>query len=125
MSKTDTDSITPAMRSFIKESLRRGSFFFSESTMDFFGCKVHGGFYECDPDDPYRGYFITSEQDENEFATVHAWEGERRFTIRYAESPTKISDYSEFGEYATYEEAKKALSAMIHKAITENKNPNT
>lgn len=119
-----TDKITPELRAFIKESLRQGSFYFSESTMEYFSCKVHGGFYECDPDNPYRGYFITSEQDNNALnASSQAWEGERRFTIRYANSPTEISDYSEFGQYATYEEAKQALSDMIRKAVKENSHP--
>lgn len=118
-----TAKITPAMRSFIKESLRLGSFFFSQSTMDYFGCEVHGDFYEAHPDEPHRGYFITSEQDNS--SAVSAWDGERRFTIRYAQSPTEITDYSEFGEYATYEEAKSALSATIRKAIKENANPLT
>ena len=114
------DKITPELRAFIKESLRQGSHYFSESTMEYFSCKVHGGFYECDPDNLYRGYFITSEQDNS---TLPAWNGERRFTIRYADSPTEISDHSEFGQYATYEEAKKALSDMIRKAVKENSHP--
>jgi len=121
--KMNSTPPTPAMRSFIRASLRQKSYFFSEATMQFFGSQVHGDFYECHPDEPHRGYFITSEQDENEFTTTHAWEGERRFTIRYAESPTSISDYSKFGEYSTYEEAKEALSAMIYKAVKANSHP--
>lgn len=93
------------MRSFIRASLRGKSYFFSESTMDFFGCQVHGDFYSVNDEEPHRGYFITSEQDSED----GAWNGERRFTVRFAESPTDIGQHSEFGQYATYEEAHEAL----------------
>jgi hypothetical protein len=93
------------MRSFIRASLKEKSFFFSESTMQFFGSQVHGEFHQISTDEPHRGYFITSEQDDED----GAWGGKRRYTIRYAQSPTEISDFSEFGQYATYEEAHMAL----------------
>lgn len=85
--------------------------------MSFFDSKAHGDFYELGPDDPYAGYFITSEQQDAETP--------RFYTIRFAQSPTEISTASEFCEYETYEEAKKALSEFIYKAITANKSPLT
>lgn len=85
--------------------------------MSFFDSKVHGGFYTLSPDDPYSGYFITSEQYDSE--------SPRYYSIRLATSPTEISTASGFQEYETYEQAKSALSDFIYKAVTANKSPLT
>ena len=78
--------------------------------MEFFDSKAHGGFYELDMDNPYRGYFITSEQYDEETG--------RTYTVRFAESATEVNTLSEFGEYKTYEEALNFITTKMRKEIT-------
>jgi hypothetical protein len=83
---------------FAKASLKQGSSFFAPETMKFFNSELHGGFWELDQDLPHCGYFVTSEQyDEN---------CERMFSVRFAKSPTNIDTVGDFQRFATYEEAK-------------------
>lgn len=106
---------TATLEQFIEQSLACGNPYFSDSTMEFFGSQAHGSFYELDQDNPFRGYFITSEQDDNSHRTI--WNGERRYTVRFAESPMSISQHSKFGEYSTYEEAEASLLQIIKNEV--------
>lgn len=66
--------------------------YFSESTMEFFNCQVYDKVYDGD-------LFITSEQ-----CDFGAWDGERRYSVRQCVDG-RVRDVSEFGEFATFEEA--------------------
>lgn len=77
--------------------------------MSFFDSQVHGGFYELDPDNPYAGYFITSEKYDEE--------SPRLFSVRLAKSPTEIDTISEFGEHDTYEQAKAQIIEIMRREI--------
>ena len=71
---------TMTLSEFVEASKDAGYHFFSDSTMRWFGTKLHGDIYGA-------GYFVTSEQD----YIGEAWDGER--TV------------SEFGEFSTEVEA--------------------
>jgi len=70
-----------------------GNHFFDADSMKHFGSRIH--------DRVYGGrYFVTSEQDN----TGHAWDGQRRYTVRsfdYEDGRFTIDTVGEFGEYAT------------------------
>lgn len=85
--------------------------------MSFFDSKVHGGFCELDPDNPYAGYFITSEKYDDE--------SPRMFSVRFAQSPTEISTVSEFGEHDTYEQAKAQIIEIMRREIKGNLSDHT
>jgi hypothetical protein len=91
-----TQEISDELAQLMSESIDAGYKFFTPATMSFFDSIVHGDLHE--------GFFITSEQNNS------VWGGERRFTIRHAESPKDICTASEFGEFSTYEEALEALT---------------
>lgn len=85
---------TMTLSEFVEASKDAGYHFFSDSTMQWFGTKLHGDIYGA-------GYFVTSEQD----YIGEAWDGERRFTVRQAISLTEVRTVSEFGEFSTEVEA--------------------
>ena len=95
---------------------------FDDSTRRFFGCRilptVYGG-----------RWFITSEKDNGVVLSdgkLHAaWNGERRYTIRLAKADGGIETVGEFGQYATRNEAIKAVRPLAHKQIRRMWKPTT
>lgn len=80
-----------------------GHHFFERDTMRFFqtriGSTLHGG-----------RLFVTSERDDSYGAP--AWDGQRRYTIRRANSDGSIHTVSGFGEYATSAAANAAAARL-------------
>lgn len=77
-----------------------GNYWFSESTMEFFKCRIEH--WEND-----RGYFITSELGPTE-------QCERLFTIRKGDFNTgRVRTVGSFQEYETLYKAKKALNNIL------------
>ena len=83
-----------------------GGFFFSESTMNFFASEIYR-------DSAMREvvfwgrYFLTSEQDYG-----GAWNGERRWTIRFCKNNGNIETFGLFGQYLSAENAYDAVLAL-------------
>ena len=77
---------------------RRGGFFFSPSTMRFFGSRILSPVFA-------GGVFVTSERDTPRVPGPAAWNGERRYTVRVCDSAGDILPASEFGEFATRDAA--------------------
>ena len=96
---------TETLDLFVEESLKQGSFFFSPETMRFFNSELHGGFWELDQDEPYCGYFVTSEQYDETC--------KRLFTVRFAKNPTNIDTVGDFQAFDTYEEAKAYILGIM------------
>lgn len=89
------------LRKVAKEA---GNHFFTPSTMEFFGSRL-------EPDVFAGRYFVTSEQEPSGIV----WDGERRWTIRsfeYDGETFTIDTVSEFGEFASYDEAKEAIGGL-------------
>ena len=87
------------MNAFIAGNMAAGKHYFDKSTMRFFRSRVVKDSFCSD------GYFITSEQYETNT--------ERRYTIRCGNIVTfDVSSVSEFMQYATLRDARKALKAL-------------
>lgn len=67
-----------------------GGHFFSPSAMRWFGSRILSPVFP-------GGYFVTSERD----STGHAWDGERRYTVRVCRDDGDIDTVSDYGQFAT------------------------
>jgi hypothetical protein len=67
-----------------------GGHFFSPSTMRFFSSRILSPVFP-------GGYFVTSERD----STGHAWDGERRYTVRVCRPDGQIDTVSDHGQFST------------------------
>lgn len=86
-----------SVEEIIKANREAGHHFFSRSTMRFFNSLVYAGALEG------GRYFITSER--------YAEEA-RRYTIRVANEQGHVDTVGEFQQYATLNQAKRALKAL-------------
>lgn len=94
-------------KELIRVARERGSHFFDEKTMRFFSSRVHATIHGGE-------FFITSEQD----STGAVWGGERRYTIRrftITDNAVTFDTVGELGQYATGQEASRAVRAMTRK----------
>lgn len=82
-----------------QRNLEAGQFFFSEGAMRFFNSTIESDGFECGPD----LLFVTSEQGDNN------WDGLRRYTIRRMDARGCVTDFSEFGEFQTAQDAYTAM----------------
>lgn len=84
-----------------KANASLGNYFFSPSTMRFFGSRVGRNLWQL-PDG--SALFVTSEQFSNDTP--------RRYTIRIARPTGEVHDWSEFQEYASSSTANRAAAAL-------------
>ena len=88
-------------------NLAAGQHWFDTETVEWFGSRilpeVYGG-----------RYFVSSEQDRH-----GAWDGERRYTVRECDADGDVSraQGTEFGEYATAEDAMEAAKALAAQTV--------
>lgn len=83
---------------------RAGFHFFDADAKRFFGSRIGANLYG-------GRFFVTSEQDSGPYA---AWNGERRYTIRFARRDGSIETVREFGYYASSQAANKAAKRAAH-----------
>lgn len=89
----------------IERNRAAGHKFFSSGWMQFFHTHVYERVvgHNC---------FVTSECDDQANFPVRVWNGERRFTVRrFNPVDSQIESVSEFGQFATFEEAIKYAEA--------------
>ena len=106
------DSMYRNSREWLKDEYRervariqhRVGHFFDPNTMRGFGCRIHG----IEPLQSGVVLFVTSEQDT--IGRHHAWNGERRYSVRYMLHNGNIGEIGEFGSYDTSREARKVLN---------------
>jgi hypothetical protein len=90
--------------SVISRAKFRGSHFFDKDTMRAFGSRLADDVY---PDRIGAGtYFMTSERDRDRGYGA-AWNGQRRYTVRYLDSEGEFHDASEFGEFSSLPAARR------------------
>lgn len=86
----------------VRHNIQIDDHFFDKSAMRVFSSRilptVYGG-----------RFFVTSEQDKQRYGT---WDGERRYTVRKCVNG-RINVCSEFGEFATAQEAKRAALDLV------------
>ncbi len=99
------------LRRYAQES---GSHFFDQETMRFFGSRLSGDVVPVG----LRVYFITSEQDKPRGEFPPAWDGARRYTVRYMTPGANFfeianDDGEKFGAFTTLRAARAALKKAI------------
>lgn len=93
------------------EGITHGHFFDAES-LRFFGSEIGRKVYPT----PSGAVFVTSEQDTScgsEYPP--AWDGQRRYTVRYCSDTGEIRSRSEFGQYSSREAAHRAAERHASK----------
>lgn len=85
------------IQDIIEINKEAGFHWFDKSSVAYFGTIIESHPFEIDG----IWYFITSEQDPNGYA----WDGERRYTIRYMTDNGNIRTWGEFGAYDSLHKA--------------------
>lgn len=84
-----------------------GHHFFDPATKRWFGSRIGS--------DLYAGrFFVTSEQDRRPAASTGAWNGERRYSVRFARCDGSIETVGEFGAYGSRAAAHTAAERAGH-----------
>ena len=115
MNSTDLnqfDTITPPISADNRDQwqaiINGSGYFFSRKAMRFFASRVA---WASLTQTPTAWLFITSEQHQSPFGPL-AWDGQRRYTLRAWDEINGLVEVSDFGQYATIEEATRALRAI-------------
>lgn len=85
-----------SMDEIIARAKARGSHFFDADTMRSFGSRLSETVYPA----AHGTYFVTSERDRDRGYGA-AWDGRRRYTVRYMDLDGEFHDPGEFGEHAS------------------------
>jgi hypothetical protein len=94
------------MREIKEANLRAGQHFFEASAMRYFGCRVA-------PRVDGGRIFITSEQDKSYIGRPHAWDGQRRYTVRVADDSGTIHAASDFRAFETLRQARAYVRRLL------------
>ncbi len=106
-----------SMNDLVRANEAIGHHWFDPSSMRHFGTKIESPWPVLIGDECY--FFVTSEQDTS-YGDNRAWNGRRRFTIRYSRLGV-IHTFSEFGEYGTRKAATNALNALVASTVEVDK----
>ena len=99
-----------------REIISGSGYFFTKSALKFFNSQFYWSDLVTAGD---ACFFITSEKDT---ATIAAWNGQRRYTLRAWTKAGGVDTIGEFGQYKTLTQARAALQDHDKKQLTEGKN---